>query len=165
MVFHLCTISYSLLGRYWKHVYTAEKPSLLDWDSISEVYFCLHFYPMQIRKSVYQCWISSVKRPPASRRMLDITVISNLISEPAKFKEINIAHVNKTLTVQCLLIFIAYRREVRLPRKKNTLWSITFISSWEICNTPDLYHYSILVWGCVRLRPPVTLRCQQSATG
>lgn len=105
------------------------------------------------------------EKTSASRRMLDITVISNLINEPAKFKEINIASVNKTLPVQCLLIFIAYRREVRLPRKKNTSRSITFISSWQICNTADLYHYSILVWGCVRLRLPVTLRCQYSATG
>lgn len=60
-VFHLYTGSYSLLRRYWKHMYTAGKPSLLDWGSVSEVYFCLHFYPMQIRKSVYQSWISAVK--------------------------------------------------------------------------------------------------------
>lgn len=105
------------------------------------------------------------EKTSASRRMLDITVISNLINEPAKFEEINIASVNKTLTVQRLLIFIAYRREVRLPRKKNTLWPVTFICSWRICSAPDLYHHSILVGGFVRLRLPVTLSCQRSATG
>lgn len=100
------------------------------------------------------------EKASASRRMLDITVISNLINEPAKFKETNIASVNKTLTVQCLPIFIAYRREVSLPRKKNTLWSI--ICSWWICSTLDLYHYSILVGGFVRLWLSHSMLCQWS---
>lgn len=59
------------------------------------------------------------EKTSASRRILDIAVISNLINGPAKFEEINIASVNKTLTVQRLFTFIAYRREVSLPRKKN----------------------------------------------
>ena len=102
------------------------------------------------------------EKTSASRRMLGITVLSNLINEPAKFKEINIASVKKTLTIQRLLKFTAYRREVGLPRKKNILWSIAFISSWQIGNTADLYHSSTLVWACVRRGLPVTLRCQQS---
>lgn len=58
------------------------------------------------------------EKTSASRRMLDTAVISNLINEPAKFKEINIASVNKTLTIRCLIMFIAYRKEVKTSKKE-----------------------------------------------